>query len=69
MQALKITEIYREPLTQANIVICTYMTTQGEVDCIDLSYQAQYPDFEVVTLVDTETDLDDLIASYLEGDL
>lgn len=69
MQALKITESYRQPLTEANIVICTYMTTQGEADCIDMSHQAQYPDFEVVTLVDADTELDDFLVAYLEGDL
>jgi hypothetical protein len=51
MQALKIIESYREQLTADNIVICTYITTQGEADCIDMMYQPDYPQFEVVDVI------------------
>jgi len=70
-QALKITEPYRQPLTQANIVICTAITDNGEADVIDIAHANAYPDFEVVTCYESQTDadIDDLIASYLEGNL
>ena len=51
MQALKIIESYREQLTADNIVICTYITTEGEADCIDMMYQPEYPQFEVVDVI------------------
>jgi hypothetical protein len=58
MQALKIIESYRAQLTADNIVICTYLTEQyGECDCIDISYEAEYPQFEVVDVIPQPPDL------------
>ncbi len=48
-QAHKIIESYRQSLTDANIVICTAITDNGEVDVIDISYRNDYPEFEEVT--------------------
>lgn len=49
MPRLKIIEDIREELTSSGIVICTYKDLQGnEFDGIDMLYQAQYPDLEVV---------------------
>ena len=48
MEKLKIIESYREELTTNGIVICTYKDIQdNEVDCIDLTYQNDYPTFEI----------------------
>jgi hypothetical protein len=48
-QALKIIESYRQSLTDANIVICTAITDEGEVDVIDILYRDAYPEFIEVT--------------------
>jgi hypothetical protein len=46
---LKITEEIRQELTEKSIIICTHiLADETEVDCIDMFYQDQYPDLEIV---------------------
>jgi hypothetical protein len=51
-QALKIIDLYRQSLTEANIVICTEISVEyGETDVIGYEYKDLYPEFEVVTCI------------------
>jgi len=52
MLMLKITENLRGQLTSDNVVICTYIDSidNNEVDCIDISYQSEYPELELITV-------------------
>jgi len=58
MEALKIIESYVEELNSKNIVICSYELLNDPsviVECIDMMYQEQYPEFEVVEIVGSIT--------------
>lgn len=52
MLALKVTENLRDQLSSNNIVICTYIDSidNNEVDCVDISYQSEYPELELITV-------------------
>jgi hypothetical protein len=51
MTALKITEEKRKELTDAGVVICTYVDSEGnDFDGISDEYSALYPEFEVVEI-------------------
>lgn len=58
MEKLKIIDSYRQELTTNGIVICTYLDMQdNEVDCIDLIYQEQYPQFELIEVQQSTSDI------------
>ena len=53
MLVLKIEESKRDELTTKGVVICTYTGEDGvEFDGIDIEHEAEYPDFEKVTIAD-----------------
>jgi hypothetical protein len=53
MEKLQVTDETRKELSLNGIVICTYGTVDGqEFDCIDMEYAAQYPDLQVVDVVE-----------------
>jgi hypothetical protein len=54
MKALEIIESYTTELTEKNIVICSYLLQQDPsivVDCIDISYEEEYPQFNIVDVI------------------
>jgi len=55
MEALKIIKSYEQELTDNNIVIVSYyeVPNYNEVECIDIFYQSQYPQFEVIEVSTT----------------
>lgn len=55
MQALKVPDGFdRDYLNKNLIIVCTYKTANGECDCVDMSYQDQFPDWEVVEALPPE---------------
>ena len=55
MLVLKIEESKRNELTTKGVVICTYIDNDCvEFDGIDIEHEAEYPDFEKVTVDATE---------------
>lgn len=58
MEKLKIIYSYREELTTKGIVICTYIDLQdNEVDCIDLIYEEEYPNFEIIEVKENNIEI------------
>ena len=55
MEALKIIESYTEELTEKGIVICSFLLEDDPtivVNCIDISHYTEYPQFEIVRVID-----------------
>ena len=53
MEKLQVTDETREELTSNGVVICTHCTEKGEeLDCVDMENQTQYPDLQVVDVVE-----------------
>lgn len=67
MEALKIVDSYRQELSNKTIIICTYyeLPNMNEVDCIDIIYQSEYPQFDVVNVTTGDEPLSGSTENYL----
>lgn len=60
MQKLQITEDLRKELQDKCIVVCTHTLSDGtEIDCIEIDYQSQYPQLNIVEVFSSKAIIGD----------